>query len=718
MTRNTSNTTALLEIGTEEIPSRFIDPALQQLKSSAEKNLAAAMVTFKSVETFGTPRRLTVMIKGLSQKAEDRVDVAIGPPPAAAKDAAGEWTKAATGFAKAQKISVKKLVLKNTPKGERYVAEHHIRGKKTESVLKELFPALITGLNFPKSMIWEESGFRFARPIRWIVSLCNTRVIHFRLAGVQADKNTYGLLALGYKKIPISKPERYLAILQNRCIIGDPEDRREKILGQIESLAKKIKGKPVLDEGHVTEVIHLTEYPTCIPGHFPESYLKLPREVLVSVLKKHQKFFPIESAKGQLVNAFIGVRNGPTESQETVRDGYERVLLARLADAQFFFEQDAGTDLEKTAERLSEVNFLEGKGTLLDKTNRVKNLVQTMGELLLQQGDQSGLSTEKLEKAVQGAGIANADLLTQMVGEFPELQGVAGRFYALGQGKDPEVAAVIEEHYWPLTSDGRLPDSPLSSLVALADKIETLVSHFNVGHVPTGSADPHGLRRHALGIIRILIHQRWALSLSQIVDVAVEAYGSGLSGSMDDLKNSLKEFFRQRCTGWFSNQGFRSDEIESVLAMDGEALPILNEKLHALKTVRGRSEFSALATAVKRAGNIIKQARSRNLFPDPLPTLNPDELSEECEKSLLSAIQDIRPKFNEGVEQHQFQEALLSLASLKNPVDSFFEGVMVMVDDEKLRNQRLALLHSIENLFRSLVDFSKLQETPNAADHR
>ncbi|MCB4756696.1 MAG: glycine--tRNA ligase subunit beta [Elusimicrobia bacterium] len=686
---------ALLEIGVEELPARFITPALEQLRDELLSGLKSFGMENAEVETWGTPRRLTAILPGLPLKGKDRTELVIGPPPSAAKDENGRWTKAATGFAKSQKVPVQKLEIQDTPKGQRLVALHQFPGQKTDLFLKELFPSVIKKLAFPKSMIWESSGFRFARPIRWIVALYNSTVIRFQVAGLSSDRNTVGLLALGGKKIPIPNPDRYKTLLQNRCILVDPKDRQASLFRQLESVTKKVKGSALISPEHVEEVVNLTEYPVGILGEFPESYLKLPKDVLISVLRKHQKFFPVEIRKGKLTHHFVGIRNGLSEHQDEVRNGYERVLNARLADAQFFYEKDSHLSLDALSARLSEVVFQERLGTLADKSNRTLQFIEQVGHLL-------NLPTNVVDSAKRAAKLAKADLLTQMVGEFPELQGIAGRFYA--EMQEPEVVAnAIEQHYWPLTSEGPLPQSSEAALVALADKMDTLAGHFSVGLVPTGSADPYAHRRLAVGVIRILLDKKWTLSLPQLVDLAF----SLLPSDNQKGKTELKEFFRQRLINWFTHQQFKIDEVEAILANKVEDLATVAEKLASLKAVRERSEFDALSIALKRATNILKQAEERGISFRNVE-FAPAGLGEP-EKNLRAALNEHRPRLTEALENRDYNKAFLDLASLKEPVDRFFEDVMVMVDDEHPRAQRLALLLDVKKLFETLADISKLQ---------
>jgi len=692
---------ALLEIGVEELPARFIYPALNELKEIAKKDLAAGGLEFSNLEVWGTPRRLTLLINGLPPKAADREEVVIGPPPKAAKDEKGNWTAVATGFAKAQKISVNNLETRETAKGERLVAVRHVRGLPADLVLKSVFPAVISQITFPKSMIWESSGIRFARPIRWIVAIFQKKVIRFKYAGVSSDKTTLGLLALGGLKIPISGPETYQNQLRNRCILVDPEERKQKILGQLDSIPKKIRHglKAIVKDEHLEEVVNLTEYPVGIRGQFQETFLSLPKEILVSVLRKHQKFFPIENSNGEITQFFIGVRNGPSDSQEGVKEGYERVTTARLADAHFFFEHDLKISLESLVGKLSGVSFIENMGTMLDKTERIKKLAGLIA-------DELSLDPEPKQAIQLIAKLSKADILTQLVGEFPELQGVAGRIFLKLKGENL-TGDGVEQHYWPLTAEGKLPSTPEASIVSVADKMDTLAANFALGLIPTGSQDPFGLRRSSIGSLRIILERTWPIPVIRLIDWAVSGLPSKFSANQE-IKEKLALFLNQRLSSWLANQGYKSDEIDAVIANPIQSLATMFKKVKDLKEARTKPEFDALSIAIKRAANIIKQARERNLLPPSADGLNLEN-AEPVESKLIEALKTAAPKVGEAVSKENFQAAFVELANLKEPVDAFFEGVMVMVEDAAARDRRLTILVHVKNLFDSVADFSKLQ---------
>jgi glycyl-tRNA synthetase beta chain len=696
--------TALLEIGVEELPARFVDPALIQLDQLTQTQLKEHNIHFSEIKTRGTPRRLTVFIAGLSPKTSDREDIQIGPPPKAAKDADGNWTQAAKGFAKAQKTSVSNLILQNTSKGERYVVLRQVKGQSTAQALKSIFPELIKKLSFPKNMVWEASQFKFARPIRWMVALYNSTVIRFPLAGIKSDKTSVGLLSLGGQKIPIRNPQRYHDLLRSRCILVDPAERRKKILDQLDAITKRMKpvAQVVRTEDHLNEVVFLTEYPIALKAEFDEEFLKLPPEILINVLRKHQKFFPIRTQNGQLSHVFIGIRNGPSDHQDVVREGYERVTRARLADAQFFYDQDAKTDLHTRAEKLSGVGFIEGFGTLADKTDRVIHLTQKLGEHIR-------LNDSQMELAKEGAALAKADLLTQIVSELPELQGIAGRLYSHLKGQK-ELGDTIEQHYWPLTADGELPQKLEGAVVSVADKIDNLAANFAAGQIPTGSQDPFGLRRASIGIIRMIIEYKWNIRLGVLVEWAFELLPAPHRDNTE-AKGALKKFFHQRIANHLGTKGFRGDEVEAVLANQCcQNLASVCDRLQGLKTVRGRPEFDSLSVAIKRARNILKQAEQKGFNVSGSNGLDNENLGKH-ETKLNNALNAVQPQIADALLNQNFEAAFLALAPLKEPVDAFFDGVMVMVDDETLRSQRLALLKKVQDIFDQVADFSKLQPT-------
>lgn len=688
---------ALLEIGTEELPASFIPIGLRQLKAAAEASLAEHKLPFDSIGTYGTPRRLAVVITGLAERSEDQKRAVSGPPEAAAKDATGQWTPAAIGFARKQGLKPGDLTIDNG----RLCAVLHIKGTATRALLGELFPQWIQKLEFPKAMRWEPSQFRFPRPIRWLTALYDHTPVSFRLAGVRSGRWTFGLAFQSSKKIVISQPGKYVGLLKNQCVLVEPEARREAIRRLAEQSVRRVHGKAIVHEGLLEQVANLVEHPCAILGNFNPAYLNLPSEVLVTCLEHHQKFFPVSHASSsQLLPHFIGIRNGMSVNQEIVREGYERVLAARLADARFFYDQDRKTPLAAKVEALRGVMFQEKLGALYEKKERVKQLLNFVVGVL---GEAPWLT-----QAERAADLCKADLVTDMVREFPELQGIMARLYARADGEAPVVAEALEQHYWPITLSGALPGSDVAAAVALTDKLDTLAGDFAVGLIPSGSADPYGLRRAAVGVLRILEERGWPVSLERLVEKAAAVQPDSVREAAVQAAPKLVQFLKQRWSAVLEERGFKFDEIDAVLGAGiGEVRDSL-DRLKALHELRTQKEFEPLATAFKRGMNIVRQA-AKNAGSDGLADIRPDLLQEACEQSLFQAIEAAGSEVSKHLESRAYRQALESMVGLREPLDGFFNGVMVMAEDPSLRNNRLALMKRLVGMFSQIADFSKLQ---------
>ena len=700
----------LLEIGTEEIPARFIAPALEQLKAETEKRLKAAGLSFKEVCIFGTPRRLAVIAAAVPEKSPDRTETQLGPLAKDAKDESGQWKAAAVGFAKSLSVKPEQLKTFMSPRGERLGLEKTIKGELAAQLLTKISPEIISSLRFPKSMTWEESGFAFARPIRWILALYGTRAVRFRLAGVTSGQTTAGLLEISPAKIKVPNPDRYLPLLKNKLVIADVEERKKILRKSLEQAARHAKGLVLAPPELFDEVANLVEHPVAVIGSYDAKYLELPVSLLRSVMQKHQKFFPVLKGgrdSGELVenlrpdarlqNHFVAIRNGASEHQDTVREGYERVLSARLADGQFFYDQDRKKKLEEYAKGLSGVGFHEKLGTMADKVSRV-------AELARQISDPVHAPEERVERAAE---LCKADLLTHIVYEFPELQGIAGRLYAEKDGEPKEVSDAIEQHYWPLTTDGPLPQNSVGSILSLADKLDTLCGDFSVGITPTGSADPHGLRKAGTGVIRILLENKWTIPLDQIVKWACD----GIKPNDAALQKHVLGFLKGRLENWCLSLGHKQDEIMAVMAAGFNDLPDCLARLNSLKTIRRQPDFGPLSIAFKRTANIIDQARQKGLWKNGA-AVNPEELKEPAEKDLYQLFSSLQTGVRERLERKDYVAALSEIVKLKSTIDTFFDKTMVMTEDAALRTNRLALLHSIAQLFSRFADFKQLQETP------
>jgi len=697
----------LLEIGVEEIPARFLSPALASLGGLFRDRLEKAGLEQTGIVTYGTPRRLAVVVESLSDKARDLEQEFLGPAEAQARDADGHWTPAAQGFSRSQGVTPEQLAWKQTEKGLRLVWVKKTVGWPTEKILPSLLPDIVKTLSFPKSMTWEESRLSFARPIRWIVALFGTKVVPFSLAGVKAGSHTRGLRFQTEKPLEILSPEVYRSTLKDHCVIVDPIERRGLIVQQIRQTVQEQHGFVPLEKESdlLDEVSHLVEHPVAVLGEFDPRFLSVPREVLVTSMKKHQKFFPVykDASCQELAPVFVGIRNGLSDSQAVVREGYERVLTARLSDAAFFFDQDRRISLADRVNDLKGVSFLSPKLSLLDKTHRVESLADWVC-------DQVPCSAEERSNAHRVATLAKADLTTGLVGEFPELQGVMGRIYALSSGEKPAVAQGIEEHYWPLTADGQLPSSFAESVVSLADKMDTLTGNFLLGKIPTGSQDPYGLRRATVGVLRLLEKWGWAISLNDFVTrTAMElpdTLGDRAKGS-----RALLDFFRQRWAALAESRGFRADEVDAVSADGLDFVADAWKRLSAVKDIRCHPDFAPLSIAFKRAANLLKQAEKKG---EVLASSVKEDLFEnESEGILYARLNDVREKIASlrGVRDHA--GVLSALVALRGPVDNFFAQSVVMAPDLPRRSNRLFLLSQVTFLFSHVADFSRLQEVPS-----
>lgn len=698
---------ALLEIGAEEIPSSYLPPALEFLKTRAEARLAERGLPYKSAHVYGTPRRLTLLLCGLAQKSNVRVEEALGPKVAASKDAEGHWTAAAQGFAKSQGVSLNQLEVRNTAKGEVLCAVKKHEGIRAEKILTEFFSGLPAEIPFPKKMIWEKSGFRFARPIRNVLALFGSQALHFSVAGVKAGNKTFTLSRISSKLTAIASPQSYLGTLKNHCIIADPAARKDLIRSSAAQLARKVKGTVKADEDLLEEICWLVEHPVGILGNFNPEFLSLPSEVLMTCMKKYQKFFSVTDASGNLLPHFVGVRNGISEHQETVRSGYEKVLLARLFDAKFFFEEDLKKSAERFAQRSAAITVQERLGSVGEKIVRMKALGEAVARGLAVQLDRPAI-----ERAIH---LCKFDLSTRMVYEMPELQGVMGEIYALRFGESPKTARAIREHYYPLGSQGPVPQAGEAKVVALSEKLDQLCGNFWLGFAPTGNTDPYGLRRHASGILRILLEAGWDIPLKDLVALAVSQIAPrDPKVNASKAEESARAFLLERLQLLMQDLGFELDEIYSVTKNAGdpdlESLKVisLRAKIDALHQVREHPDFEAVAGAYKRAGNILRQARqkgmeiSRDSFDAAL-------LKEPAEKNLHVTVDELIRKTQPLLDGRQYQAALQNWVQVRPELDQFFEKVLVMDQDEKVCRNRLSLLSILESRFRQLADFSRIQ---------
>jgi len=690
--------TFLLEIGTEEIPARFMEPALEQLRELAQKALQEERLEFGEIAAYGTPRRLALMVKGLAEIQKERVEEVKGPACRVAFDAEGKFTRAAEGFARSQGVKPEELVIRPTPAGDYVFAVKREAGRPTAEVLKNIIPRLVAGLSFPRPMRWAYTEFRFARPIRWLVALLDSEVIPFELEGVRSDRYTYGHRFLSKGPVALEKADDYLACLESRYVIADQARRREMIWSQVQAVAVQEGGRVEPDEDLLEEVNYLVEYPTAFCGSFPEKFLVLPPEVLITTMREHQRYFPVYGSQGKLMARFIAVRNGTAEHMEIVREGNEKVLVARLADARFFFEEDLKHPLEQQVSKLEKIVFQESLGMMYDKVQRIQKTTAFLADWL-------GWGEGRRQDALRAALLAKADLVTSMVYEFPELQGIMGTEYARRQGEKPEVAQALREHYQPRFAGDALPQTELGAVVGLADRLDTLVGCFAVGIQPTGSQDPYALRRQALGICHLLLDRQWDISLRQLIRTAYGQYLSFPSISLklacEETENELMEFFRQRLRNLLLDRGISYDVADAVLAAGYECIPDLFRRAEAVQQFRSRPEFADLLTAYTRANNL---SRHLEVFQEA----DAEYFVSDVENLLYMSLKQAEEEMQAALLSRDLERALLRFSALHEPLAEFFNGVMVMVEDVKLRNNRLALLQRVVALGKKVADFSKI----------
>jgi glycyl-tRNA synthetase beta chain len=681
----------LLEIGTEEIPSRFIDPALEKMKELFTSIASTGRVAIENgaIQVFGTPRRLILYVPQLAERQQDISKEVVGPPRKVAFDAEGKPTKAATVFAEKNGVSIDSLAVKSTDKGEYMVARIDEKGGDTADWLRQALAGFILSIPFQKTMRWMDKDIRFARPIHWVLALWGGSVVDFELNGIRSGNLSRGHRFMSPGAFLVKDFKSYSQQAEPNFLIIDPDERKQRITKQIRELART-KGGTVLDDpGLIDEVANLVEYPVAVMGSFSKDYLRVPKEVLITAMREHQRYFSVVGADGNLLPCFITISNTKAEDMDIVRGGNERVLAARLSDAAYFFDHDLKTPLSERVEGLKKVTFQEKLGTVYDKSERVKTLT----------GHLSGILGADKKIAERAAHLCKADLITGVVGEFPKLQGVMGKQYALLSGEDARVADAVLEHYLPRFAGDKLPGSLEGMCVGIADRIDTITGCFSVGLIPSGSEDPYGLRRQSVAILNMLIERGLRMSLVDLIAESSKAYGIK-KNDKTKIEGDTLDFFRQRLAGMLGSEGFRSDIVDAALSVNFDDPLIAREKVRALDALRTSDDYQPLVTALKRAGNILpKQFEG---------TVKKGLLREDAEKALYGAYVEIKDRAAEKTAKLDFRGALADIASLRKHVDAFFDTVMVMDKDAEVKNNRLALLAGIAGLFSRIADFSRL----------
>jgi len=702
-----TNADFLLEIGCEEIPAAMIAHAAEELQVTLEKYLTTEnLLEGAKIEAFGAPRRLVAMAPVVRLRQPDASREFTGPPKSVAYDAAGRPTKAAESFAARQGVPVSTLQIVATPKGDYVTARQVIPGRSASEILGEVLPRAIQEIPWPKSMYWTgANGPRFARPIRWIVALLGGKTIHFELAGVEAGRESAGHRFLGKPRIVIGGTRDFERKLRANFVLLRPEERRRKIEREIRALTAH-KGLRVHQDATLMDLVtYLNEYPSVILGNFDQEYLELPEEILITVMRDHQKYFAVERSSGELAPQFLAVINLDRDRAGLVRAGHERVLRARFADARFFWETDQKCRLADYLPRLAHVTYESRLGSYRDKVERTRWLARWLAE----QWFGAGIHQASVAGADRAAELAKCDLATEMVREFTELQGIVGGLYAKAQGEPEEVAWAVYDHYRPVGLDEAIPRNLTGCAVALADKLDSMVGCFAVGMVPTGSSDPFALRRAALGVVKILLERQLPLSVSAAIAAAARAlhlHPPKLEASAKVQKQVL-EFLVDRARYILrERQGFAYDEVNAALAAGTDDLVDALKRLEALKLIRRTKNFEPLAVSFKRIRKILEKAGPAQSWR--LPAVRPELFSEEAEKRLHTAAGRVARQAGEHKRAGSYREALQVVAELRPAVDEFFDEVMVMAEEEAVRRNRLTMLAELLREFSTIADFSEI----------
>ena len=681
----------LLEIGTEEIPAGFLPKAMADMAGLIRAELENAQLPFGAIRTQATPRRLLLVVEGIEEHQPTLRSEVMGPAKSVAFAADGKPTKAGEGFARGQGIAVDQLVIVETEKGPYVCAKKEQAGRPTAELLTEILPRLIQSIPFKKSMRWKDLDVRFARPVHWIVALYGGAVVPFAFGNIDSGNESRGHRFMAPGVFAVKDFSQYLRECERHFVIVDPEKRKAIIRAEVARLAKEAGGEVLADEELLEQVSFLVEYPSAVLGTFNPDFLQVPKEVLITSMRSHQRYFSLVDASGKLMPAFITINNTLAPDPSVVVRGNERVLRARLSDARFFFEEDKKVPLAERVEALKSVVYQAKLGTSYEKMERFRALAVGLAEQL---------APALKEQAARAATLCKADLVSGMVGEFPEVQGVMGREYALLEGESAEVAQAIYEHYLPIQAGGAIPSTDLGAFVSIADKLDTLCGCFGVGLIPTGTADPYALRRSAIGILNIILGRGFRLSLPGLVDRSLDLLTAKLTRPRPEVRADVLEFLRLRLVNLLTGQGYPQDVVDAVLSASCENVTDALSRVKALAELKGREDFEPLAVAFKRVVNIIKGGVETPVAPVLF--------AETCEAALHEATGQAAGQVAQAVAAGDYAAALRAIAGLRGAVDGFFEGVMVMADEEAVRVNRLALLTGVARLFEGIADFSRI----------
>ncbi len=692
------NQSLLIELGTEELPPKALKQLSNDFSTTLSESLQAAGLLSDTthIKSYASPRRLAVWMSEITDTQEDFSQIRKGPAVAAAFDDNGEPTRAAQGFAKSCGVEVADLGREKTDRGEWLVFEQTIAGKSITECAQEALNAAITQLPIPKRMRWGDKSAEFVRPVHWLIALHGETILELSALGLKANNTSRGHRFHHRDIIVINHADAYAGELRRCYVLADFSFRQERIKQQCEALASEAGGIVVLDPALLDEVTGLVEWPVSLLGKFDPAFLDVPREALIASMKDHQKYFHLTDKYGELLPAFITVSNIESSTPEKVLTGNERVLHARLSDGQFFWEQDKSHPLEDNAERLKQLLFHIKLGSMADKTRRLQNISGQLAKLI----------SADVVATQRAASLCKLDLVSHMVGEFASLQGTMGRYYALHDGEDKLVADAIEQHYWPKFAGDKLPKSGESLALALADRLDALVGIFASGEKPTGVKDPYALRRAALGVLRILIEKQLDIPLQTLLEITVGAYQSdSVKVSPDAETNTqLSQFILDRLRAYYASQGFDINTFNAVAAVEPARVYDFDRRIHAVSEFfqTEQSAATALAAANKRIANILKKEGVKaNQYQASLFT-------EAAERELARVLESLQKSTRKAFVSQQYAQGLAELAQLQIPVDSFFDDVRVMDDDENVRNNRLGLLGALRELFLQVADISHL----------
>lgn len=686
----------LLEIGLEEMPAHVVTPSRIQLEEKVIKFLDEHHLDYETVQSFATPRRLAVKVTAIPEKQADVEEEVKGPAKKIALDAEGNWSKAAQGFVRGQGVTTEDIVFKELNGVEYVYVTKFTKGQSAKEVLTKLND-VITSLTFPVTMHWANYDFEYIRPIHWIVALLDDEVIPFNVLDVTTGQTSRGHRFLG-DDVTFQHANEYETKLKEQFVVVQPNERKQMIVDQANALAAEKNWQLALDEELLEEVTNLVEYPTVFVGSFDEKYLSVPDEVLVTSMKEHQRYFEVRNDQGLLMPHFIAVRNGDNVHLENVIKGNEKVLIARLEDAEFFYNEDKKLTIEACVEKLKNVTFHEKIGSIYEKMQRVALIAQIIGRKV-------GLSEDELEDLKRASEIYKFDLVTNMVGEFPELQGIMGEKYALLQGEKPAVATAIREHYLPTSSEGELPETAIGAVLALADKLDSVFSFFSVGMIPTGSNDPYALRRQTYGVIRIIEDKGWTFPLVQLqteVDEAVNQDVEKYGVLLNEGQAEVVEFVKARLRQLLMTKNVRHDIIDAVVSAEQADLSKLFASANILKSRFEDQDFKPSMEALTRVINLAK--KGQELLGDTEEGIDPSLFENKAEKELYQAVNDLSEAFATRTIAENY-EALVNLRPL---IDAYFNETMVMVEDEKVKQNRLKQLMQIAKMALSIASLDLL----------